>query len=67
VCTWCPPPANPLASGREKKQYDHILVNGCGTPGYRRIMDQPITVVHDEHALTTRLSDHFGLMAELPR
>ena len=67
VCTWCPPPANPLASGKSEKQYDHILMAGCGAPKYRRIMDQPITVQHDGRALETRLSDHFGLMAEIPR
>jgi endonuclease/exonuclease/phosphatase family metal-dependent hydrolase len=67
VCTWCPPPANPLASGRSEKQYDHVLVAGCGTPKYRRILDQAITVQHDGKALETRLSDHFGLLAEIPR
>ena len=66
-CTWCPPPANPLASGREEKQYDHILANGCGTPQYRRILDQPLEVTYGGRAQTTRLSDHFGLMAEMPR
>lgn len=48
--TWCPPPANPLASGRDEKWYDHILLNGCGTRAT---------------TLTTSLSDHFGLMVEL--
>ena len=65
TCTWCPPPANPLASGSEEKQYDHILVAGCGTPSYARVMDKPIDVQHDGKTLTTRLSDHFGLMATI--
>jgi endonuclease/exonuclease/phosphatase family metal-dependent hydrolase len=63
TCTWCPPPTNPLASGREEKTYDHVLVNGCGTPRYERIMDEPVEVTLDGKPLTTRLSDHFGLMA----
>jgi endonuclease/exonuclease/phosphatase family metal-dependent hydrolase len=67
VCTWCPPPANPLASGQDEKQYDHVLTAGCGAPKYRRILDQPITVQHAGQTLETRLSDHFGLMAEIPR
>jgi len=62
-CTWCPPPANPLASGAEEKLYDHILVNGCASAKYERVMDKPITVQHEGNTLTTRLSDHFGLMA----
>lgn len=67
-CTWCPPPENPLASGREAKTYDHVLVKDCGTQvKYERIMDQPIEVEHDGQRLTTRLSDHFGLMAHIPR
>ncbi len=68
VCTWCPPPANPLASGRDEKLYDHILVsNSCGKATYKRILDQPIDVEHDGQTLTTRLSDHFGLMVQLSR
>jgi len=68
ICTWCPPPANPLASGRETKVYDHVLLNGCGARAkYSRIMDQPVEVVHDGQTLETRLSDHFGVMVEIAR
>lgn len=66
-CTWCPPPANPLASGREEKLYDHVLTAGCGAVKYERILDEEASVTQDGKTLTTRLSDHFGLMAVLPR
>ncbi len=67
TCTWCPPPANPLASGTDEKQYDHIFTAGCGAVRYKRILDKAVTVEHDGRTRETRLSDHFGLMAELPR
>ncbi len=67
-CTWCPPPQNPLASGSDEKQYDHIMLSGCGTKvKYKRVMDQPIRVEHDGQTLETRLSDHFGVMVEIGR
>jgi endonuclease/exonuclease/phosphatase family metal-dependent hydrolase len=67
-CTWCPPPQNPLASGADEKQYDHIYVAGCGARAtYKRVMDKPIDVQHDGKTLTTRMSDHFGVMVEIGR
>jgi endonuclease/exonuclease/phosphatase family metal-dependent hydrolase len=67
VCTWCAPPENPLASGRTNQLYDHILTNGCGEGiTYHRIMDKPVRVTHDGQTIETRLSDHYGIVADLP-
>lgn len=63
-CSWCAPPSNPLTSGTADKLLDHVYVAGCGSNvTYRRVMDQPVRVVHDGQELTTRLSDHYGVMA----
>lgn len=63
-CTWCAD--NPLASGTTY-QLDHVMLQGCldVKARYTRVLDQPLQVAEDGNILETRLSDHYGLMAEL--
>jgi endonuclease/exonuclease/phosphatase family metal-dependent hydrolase len=64
VCTWCAD--NPLGSGTTY-QLDHIMLNNCPAfrPRYTRVLNQPLQVAAEGDMLETRLSDHYGLLAEL--
>lgn len=65
VCTWCKD--NPLGGGADKL-IDHVLFKTCPAGDavtYTRILDQEITVQESGQPLKTRLSDHYGVKAEI--
>jgi endonuclease/exonuclease/phosphatase family metal-dependent hydrolase len=75
VCTFCS--SNPLvciddeATGQScadqsSLTLDHVFFSSAcaGGASYRRILDQPVDVQTTEEQITTRLSDHYGLLVE---
>ncbi|MCC6751777.1 MAG: endonuclease/exonuclease/phosphatase family protein [Deltaproteobacteria bacterium] len=66
ACTWCKD--NPLAGSRQDAWLDHVMFRGCPSTlgkSYRRVLDAWVQLVLGSTVLRTRLSDHYGLLAEL--
>lgn len=66
-CTSCKD--NPLAGSEEDTWIDHVMFKGCSTSAtytYKRVMDGEVTVTPSGGTpQKTRLSDHYGLQAEM--
>jgi endonuclease/exonuclease/phosphatase family metal-dependent hydrolase len=63
-CTWCK--ENPLTGSPDDRRIDHILVKGCTkTSSNTRILDDEVSLQSGGSTVKTRLSDHYGVRAEL--
>jgi endonuclease/exonuclease/phosphatase family metal-dependent hydrolase len=64
TCTWCK--ENPLTGSADDRWIDHIMFRSCTkTATYTRILDQQVTIQVSGAPKQTRLSDHYGLRADL--
>ncbi len=64
ACTWCKD--NPLTGSADDRRIDHILLKGCSkTASYTRVLDGEVSLERGGKTVKTRLSDHYGLRAEL--
>jgi len=63
-CTWCK--ENPLTGSPDDRRLDHLMLKGCTkTATYSRILDAEVSLESGGKTVKTRLSDHYGVRAEL--